>query len=75
MVTIFVALIGEGVDVWRPVQAAPLGLGRFRIVGVDGDTSGETWQFAVGTVVKGEKRLFADGSIGVVATEQVGEAD
>lgn len=38
-VTVFIALLDEGVDVWRPVRARPLGSGLYRIVGVDGDTS------------------------------------
>jgi hypothetical protein len=45
-VTIFIALLDEGVDVWRPVQARPLDGGLYRIVGVDADAAGdETWQF------------------------------
>src|SRR3989441_8917253 len=51
-VTIYVALLGEGVDVWRPVQARPLGGGQFRIVGVDSDVSDETWQFPSGAIVR-----------------------
>jgi hypothetical protein len=46
--TIFVALLDEGVDVWRPVQARPLGGGLFRIVGVEADVSDERWQFPAG---------------------------
>src|SRR5215471_16598479 len=45
MATIFVALLNEAVDVWRPVQARPLAQGLFRIVGVECDVSDETWQF------------------------------
>ena len=73
-VTIFVALVGEGVDVWRPVQARPLDSWHFRIVGVERDTKGENWQFPAGAVVKCENRQFADGSTGAVAVEQVGGA-
>lgn len=73
-VTIFVALLDEGVDVWRPVQARPLDHGHFRIVGVDADISDKTWQFPVGAIVKCVNKKFADGTDGMTAVEQVGEA-
>jgi len=73
-VTIFVALLDEGLDVWRPVQARPLDRGQFRIIGVEADTREETWQFPAGSVVKCEKKQFADGTRGMTAVEQVGEA-
>lgn len=72
-VTIFVALLNEGVDVWRPVQARPLDRGRFRIIGVEADTSDETWQFPPGAIVKCVNRDFAGGESGMVAVEQVGK--
>ncbi len=73
-VTIFVALLDDGVEVWRPVQARPLDDGHFRIIGVDADTSDETWQFPVGAIVKCVSKKFADGTSGMIAVEQVGEA-
>lgn len=73
-VTIFVALLNEGVDAWRPVQARPLDRGQFRIIGVEADTSDETWQFPAGAIVKCENKQFADGTSGMTAVEQVGEA-
>ena len=69
--TIFVALLDEGVDVWRPVQARPLGSGLFRIVGVEADVSDERWQFSAGAVVRCEERRFGDGTTGVAAVDQV----
>jgi hypothetical protein len=72
-VTIFVNLLDEGVDVWRPVQARPLDRGHFRIIGIDEDTSDETWQFPAGAIVKCVSKQFADGTIGMAAVEQVGE--
>jgi hypothetical protein len=73
-VRIFVALMDEGVDVWRPVQARSLGGGLYRIIGVDGDTNDETWQFPAGAVVKCEHGQFADGRSGMTAVAQVEEA-
>jgi hypothetical protein len=72
-VTIFVALLDEGVDVWRPVQARPLDHGLFRIVGVQADTSDETWQFPAGAIVRCEQKQFADGTFGMTAVEQAEE--
>src|SRR5262245_59551130 len=62
-VTIWVALLGEGVDAWRPVQARPLGGDRFRIVGVDADVSDETWQFPPGAIVTCERTQDGEGSV------------
>jgi hypothetical protein len=73
-VTIFVALLDEGVDVWRPVQARPLDGGLYRIVGVDADATDETWQFPAGAIVKCEHKRFAEGTNGVTAVAQVEEA-
>ena len=72
-VTIFVALLGEGVDVWRPVQARPLGGDEFRIVGVDADVSDETWQFPPGAIVRCKPKEF-DGKPELTAVERVSAA-
>lgn len=49
--TIYVALLDEGLNVWRPVEARRLPDGAYLILeqGYDRDT--ETWQFEPGTVV------------------------
>ena len=70
-VTVFVLLLDEGVEVWRPVEARPLGQGLFRLVGVNADVSEERWQFAAGAIVKCETKQFHDGSAGVTVVEQV----
>jgi hypothetical protein len=66
--TIYVALLDEGVDVWRPVMARRLSDGTYLILEQDYDRSTETWQFEPGAVVKGrvEKR---NGRQITVATE------
>ena len=69
-VIIFVALVDEGTDVWRPVKARPLGEDLFRIVGVEGDVSDETWQFPPGAIVRCERRQFSDGLVGMTAVER-----
>ena len=73
-VIIFVALLDEGTDVWRPVQARPLDGGLYRIVGVEADVSDERWQFPPGAIVRAEERQFDGGTTGLAAVEQVTEA-
>lgn len=75
LVVLFVALLDEGTDVWRPVQARELGRGRFRIIGAQADTRDERWQFPPGSIVNCEQRRFADGSSGRVAIDLVEQAD
>jgi hypothetical protein len=70
-VTVFVALLNEGTDVWRPVQARPLGQSLFRIVGVEADVHEETWQFPAGSIVSCEEKRFSDGLVGIAAVELV----
>jgi hypothetical protein len=68
--TIYVALLNEGVDVWRPVQARPLGTDLFRIVGVDADVRDESWQFPAGAIVRCETRQFSGNQVGLTAVER-----
>jgi hypothetical protein len=69
-VTVFVALLDEGVDVW-PVEARPLGGDLFRIVGVEADVSDESWPFPAGAIVRCAPKRFSDGQIGMTAVELV----
>ena len=58
MATIYMPLLNEGVDVWRPVDATPLTKDTYRVEGVVPD--GEEWSFAPGTVVVCEWKTFSD---------------
>ena len=59
IVTVYVRLLDEGTDVWRPVQAKPLLDQRFLLVGApDGD---EVWEFPSGATVVCEYREFSNG--------------
>jgi hypothetical protein len=49
--TIYVALLDEGIDVWRPVEAERLSPDRYRIVGPDYDPAVERWEFEPGAIV------------------------
>jgi hypothetical protein len=66
--TIYVALLDEGIDVWRPVEAERLSPDIYRIVDQGYDPDIERWEFEPGTVVRcrTEKR---DGRQILVATE------
>ena len=65
---IYVALLDEGVDVWRPVPARDLGDGTFEVLGVVPD--GESWEFPPGTRVKCRESRFEDGVVGLRAIER-----
>ena len=66
---IFVALLDEGTDCWRPVAAQRLGENLFLIVGAIPE--GEIWQFRPGQTVRCADHVFSDGSRGQVAVERV----
>ena len=63
--TIYVALLDEGVDVWRPVEAERLASGLFRILSEREDPD-EIWEFFSGSIVKCESRRF-DSQLVLVA--------
>lgn len=54
--TIFVRMLDEGTDVWRPVQAVRLGETTYRITD-DPVPEDEAWVFQPGDVVVVERRL------------------
>jgi len=60
-VEIYVRLLDEGVDVWRPVRARDLGNGRFRIDPSVVPDDSETWEFPPGGVVVAEMKELSDG--------------
>ena len=65
--TIYVALVDEGVDVWRPVAAKELEPGCYLLEGAM--PADEEWAFRPGQVVACELRSFSDGVSGLVATK------
>ena len=60
---IFVRLLDEDVNVWRPVQAARLHDAVYRIADQIYDRDIETWEFEPNDEVVGEMIDSADGSI------------
>jgi len=65
---IFVELMEEGVEVYRPVQATSLGGGLYRIESLQSDQS-EVWRFATGSVVRCRPTRFDGGEVGLLAIE------
>jgi hypothetical protein len=62
---IFVPLLNERTNVWRPVEAEHLGDDRYRIMQEQPD--GEDRPVASGQVVRCSPHRFADGAVGLVA--------
>jgi hypothetical protein len=65
MITIFMPLLNEGTDVWRPVNAERLGPDTFQVIGPEPDH--EEWMFTPGTIVRAIAKQFDDGKEGIVA--------
>ena len=63
--TVYVALLREGTEVWRPVSALSLGGNRFALLGPIPDD--EIWEYQPGDAVVAEGRTFADSESGLVA--------
>lgn len=61
--TIYVYLLDEGTDVWRPVEAEHLSEDRYRIITKNNAPEDEHWQFQTGAVVRCEKRSLSGGEI------------
>lgn len=66
MQTVYVELMDEGVDVWRPVEATVEADGTFRLP--DEAPDDEVWRFAPGSVVRCEPRALSEGEA-LVAVE------
>ncbi len=66
--TIYVALLDEGIDVWRPVAAQRLSSDRYLILEQDYDRAIERWEFEPGAVVRCRAQ-DRDGRQILIATE------
>ena len=58
--TIYVYLLDEGVDVWRPVLAEKIGESTYRIIEQNYDQSIEIWEFGPGDIVYCEPTKLYD---------------
>jgi hypothetical protein len=66
--TIYVPLLDEGIDVWRPVDARRLSPDTYLIVDQDYDRRTERWEFEPGNAVRCRKENRNGRQI-LVATE------
>lgn len=64
---IYVSLLNEGINVWRPVKAEMIGPDLFRLLGPMPES--ELWQFPPNTVVRCVEREFSDGTRAITAVE------
>ena len=69
MTLVHVALLGEGILVWRPVRARHIQDSIYELTGVVPD--GEEWEFQPGQVVECLLRDFSSGEQRLVATRPV----
>lgn len=70
---IYLELIGEGTDVWRPVEAELLDDDVYRITSSLDDPD-EVWRFLPGELVCCERRELSEGAV-LVATEKAQRRD
>jgi hypothetical protein len=68
--SIYIELLDEGVEVWRPVKAERRKDGFFRILSGPPDET-EDWKFPQGSVVRCEEKTFSGGIKGLVARERI----
>lgn len=69
-VTVFVPLIDEGTDCWRPAYAVKVGHGVYRLL-QQPVPSEERWAFCPGEAVECDHHDFADGTSGLRAVRRV----
>jgi hypothetical protein len=68
---VYVRLLDEGVDVWRPVRATKLSNGSFRLGRPDEyDPQTEAWEFPPNAIVRCKMKIFSDGNRGLVAVAE-----
>jgi hypothetical protein len=70
--TVYVRLLEEGTDVWRPAPAVELSDGVYQLGEPSGfDPSAELWEFPPHTRVRCTTKRFADGTEALVAIAMV----
>jgi hypothetical protein len=61
-ITIYVRLLDEGTDCWRPTQAEQMSEGIFRLLPTANyDPDDEHWEFPPGTLVRCQTKRFRYG--------------
>jgi hypothetical protein len=62
---VYIRLLNEGTEVWRPVPALRIADGLYRLSGTRTDE--EEWEFEPGAIVRCVRYRFDDGSEGLKA--------
>jgi hypothetical protein len=61
---LYVALLDEGIDVWRPTQAEKLPDGSYKLLPTpDYDPEDEKWEFPPGSQVIAERKQLSSGNV------------
>lgn len=61
---IYVQLLHEGTDTWRPTEGVQTGAMRYRLLPTPGyDPTDEEWEFVPGSVVECEERVLSVGRV------------
>ncbi len=68
---IYVALLGEGTDVWRPVDALSKGKDIFEIISRNESNGDEIWEFECGDQVRCVQKVLSNGEISLIAISRV----
>jgi hypothetical protein len=71
LVQIYVKLLDEGTDVWRPVNAECVGMDSYRIVSENPDSKSEEWEFTQGQIVRCEERPLSGNQRSLVAVSKL----
>ena len=72
MATIYVYLLNEGTDSWRPSNAVQVGPKTYRLEPDKYDPEDEEWEFTPGTIVECEPKMFQSGETALVAVRLAG---
>ncbi len=63
---VYVKLMDEGIDVWRPVESSLVAEPNiFRLANTDSSTEGGTWEFRPGSLVEVEMKTINDEELPV----------
>ena len=65
--TVYVRILDEGTDVWRPVQAKLI-RGRMYVLSTDLCPEGERWEFAPGSQVRVKRQKLSGHEVLVAAS-------
>lgn len=69
MPTVYVSLLDEGIDVWRPANATQVGPMTYLLEPQSYDANHERWEFLPGTIVECQHKQLSGGMV-LVAVRQ-----